>query len=255
MLIQTTTRPTTFAKAAPPAVASSAVGESLEKLEVLGSATISDTAAALGVAASQALGAQTPVLNAAMAGVHGLRAAAFLANARGKKGVQLEQRIGVAVGEGLMAAGNALAVLGHGTLSIPVLVAGAGINLVADYRYRTAHQPAPKPSVPAPAWSTSQKFVNLGDSALTLATLSSQGALAGGAIGAAAHLGMSVACYAGKGGLAAKNTHSEHSKGYAHAMMAAGMIAAAAGSGGWSLIPVLSGSLGVNLQDIRDSKL
>ena len=153
MLIQSTKKPVSKPKPPAASVPSSKVGESLEKLEVLGSATIADTTAALGVAASQACGAQTPVLNAAMAGVHGLRALAFLANARGKTGVQLQQRIGVAAGEGLMAAGNALAMMGHGSLSIPVLVAGAGVNLVADYRYRTAHDSGPPSSVPAPSWA------------------------------------------------------------------------------------------------------
>ena len=80
MLIHSTKRPPSAQKtmpAPPPTSPSSALGEGLEKLEVLGSATIADTTAALGVAASQACGAQTPVLNVAMAGIHGLRAAAF----------------------------------------------------------------------------------------------------------------------------------------------------------------------------------
>jgi len=258
MLIHSTKRPPSTQQAKPtppPAPPSSALGEGLAKLEVLGSATIADTTAALGVAASQACGAQTPVLNVAMAGIHGLRAAAFLANARGKTGHQLQQRMGVAIGEGLMAAGNALAFFGQDALSIPVLVAGAGVNLVADYRYRSAHESDSEKAAPAPTLGKIQKAVDLGDAALTLSTLSPQTSLVGGFLGAGAHLGMSVACYAGKGGLAADNTHSEHSKGYAHAMMAAGMIAAAAGSGGWSLVPILSGSVGLNLQDIRDSKL
>ena len=58
-----------------------------------------------------------------------------------------------------------------------------------------------------------------------------------------------------RGGIAAANTHSQHSKGYAHAMLAAGMFASAAGAGALAAVPLLAGAIGTNLQDLRDSTL
>ena len=230
--------------------------KAFHKLDVLGAATITDTVAALGVAGSQLAGAETPVLNFAMAGVHGLRSLAFLAAAKGKSGVQLQQRLGVAAGEGLMAVGNLAAGFGGGTWSIPLLLTGATVNLIADYRYRTAYEAPPGEQPEAPRFSGSQKIFNLGDAALTTAALNPCTSMVGGGLGALGHLGLAAACYAGKGGIAAKNTHSQHSKGYAHAMMAAGLIASAAQPGnGWFMLPVLAGALGTNLQDLRDSTL
>lgn len=234
----------------------SAAGDAFHKLDGLSAATVTDTVAALGVAGSQLAGAEIPVLNFALAGVHGLRSLAFLAASKGKSGLQLQQRLGVAAGEGLMAAGNMAAGCGGGAWSVPLLLTGAAVNLIADYRYRTAHE-APSGEKPAsPSFSQSQKLFNLGDAALTTAALVPGTSLLGGGLGGVGHLGLAAACYMGKGGIASKNTHSQHSKGYAHAMMAAGLIASAVQPGNpWFLVPVLAGSLGTNLQDLRDSTL
>jgi hypothetical protein len=236
-----------------PAKRSGVAAASLARLDVLGSATIADTVAGLGMAASQAVGAESPVLNLALAGVHGLRGAAFLAGARGKKGRQLEQRLGVALGEGLLAAGNILAGAGQSAWSIPVLLAGAALNLVCDYRYRKAYE-APPGKLTAAHWSPGQKLVNAGDTAIGLLDLGSCGGFLSNACGGLAHLGLAAACYAGVAGVASPNTHSRHSKGYGHAMIAAGMLAGAAGAGPWVLVPMLAGAVGINLQDLRDSQ-
>ena len=226
----------------------------LNRTEALGTATITDTVAALGVAVSAACGVESPILNLSLAGVHGLRGAAFLMGAKGKSGVQLQQRLGVAVGETLMATGNVLAALGQSAWSIPVVLTGAALNLVADYRYRSSHEAGTEPK-PLLTWSAKQTWVNAGDAAIGLSMLSPGPAVIGGGLGALGHLGLAAACYTGKGGIAAANTHSQHSKGYAHAMLAAGMFATAAGAGCLAAVPLLAGAIGTNLQDLRDSTL
>ena len=232
------------------------VAQHLQKLDVLGSCTIGDSFAAVGMAAAHTL-AESPnvFLGCGMAAVHGARGAAFLLAAKGKSGVALQQRLGVAAGEGLMAVGNLMGAFGAGALCIPVMVAGASINLVADYRYRTAWENPEKPAVkPGPLLGTFQKSLNVADVAVA-ASSSSVPAL--GIAAGVGHVGMAAACYMGKGNLAANNTHSQHSKGYGHAMTAVGHLASAFGSGsaGWALVPILAGMSTTNLQDFRDRQL
>lgn len=256
MLIETGSQPLAVKHKAvfSPLAVGQGTARALSKTEALGTATITDTVAALGVAVSQACGVESPILNLSLAGVHGLRGAAFLMGAKGKSGVQLQQRLGVAVGEGLMATGNVLAALGQSTWSIPVVLTGATVNLVADYRYRSNHDAGTEPK-PLPVFSAKQTWVNAGDAAIGLSMLSPGTAMIGSGLGALGHLGLAAACYTGKGGIAAANTHSQHSKGYAHAMLAAGMFASAAGAGALAAVPLLAGAIGTNLQDLRDSTL
>lgn len=79
-----------------------------------------------------------PEMGLGVAALHALRGAAFLASAHHQSGVRLEQRLGIAGGSALLAAGHVLGAMGAGAWCLPVLAAGTAVSTIADYRYRSA---------------------------------------------------------------------------------------------------------------------
>lgn len=238
----------------------------IQRSQVLGSATIGDTAAGLGMTVAYAGTGSSPSLahsgmGLGLAAVHGLRGAAFLwsglkvsaQEASSEAGqVRRQQRFGVALGEGLLAAGNLAGALGAGMWAAPMLLGGVAVNLGADFLYRSHFEGSNSADHGKPlTLSTSQKVLDGMDALAMGSLLLGQGsslALADGL----SHVAVAGACYAGKGNFAKDNTHSRHSKGYGHAMQAVGLAAAAGGAGWMSAVPVLAGGLTTNLQDLRD---
>lgn len=204
----------------------------------------------LGMGAAYTFGASTPVsgMGLAMAAFHGARGAAFGALAlKEKEAFKLKARIGVAASEGLLAAGHALGALGGGAWSIPLLAAGAGLNAVTDYKYRTHF------GVEAPAKGSVSKIRIAGAVADTAVGLSyAAGPSPLGVAAGVGHLGAMVGYYGGSM-FKPEMKHHWHSKGFGHALMAAGHLAGAAGAGAWVLPVLAGGTLITTLQDSRQN--
>lgn len=185
-----------------------------------------------------------------LAAFHAARGAAFGALAlKEKDRAKLQQRIGVAASEGMLAAGHVLGALGHGPLSLPLLAGGALLNGVADYRYRK-HFGVDSPQ--NGRVSAGQKIVTGADAALSLGYATG---LVPGAVGVAAGLGH-LGAMAGYYGMSIKHPemkHHWHSKGFGHALLAAGNLAGAAGAGVWALPALAGGMLITTLQDYRQN--
>ena len=218
-------------------------------LDHVGAVQLGSLISDVGMGAAYTFGPSTPVsgMGLAMAAFHGARGAAFAASAFQSKGMKLQQRIGVATAESMLAGGHVLGALGQGAWSLPLLVGGATLNAVADYRYRTYY------GVDSPT----QGKIN----PLLLATSLADGAVGVGCalqalpagLGYAAglaHLG-AVAGYYGGSVLHPEMKHHWHSKGFGHALLAAGQLAGAAGAGLWALPVLAGGTLITNLQDYR----
>ena len=179
--------------------------------------------------------------------VHLARGGAFAMSALTSEGMKLQHRIGVATAETMLAGGHILGALGAGGWSVPLLTAGAVLNAVADYRYRTHYgvENPPTGSV-APG-----QVANVGmNGALALGYASG---VAGPGVGIAAGVGHAVATAGYYGGSVFKPEmkHHWHSKGFGHALQTAGHFATSAGAGVWGLIPVAGGTLITTLQDYR----
>ncbi len=204
----------------------------------------------LGMGAAYTFGASTPVsgMGLAMAAFHGARGAAFGALAlKEKETFKLQARIGVAASEGLLAAGHALGALGGGAWSIPLLAAGAGLNAVTDYKYRTHF------GVEAPAkGSVSKARIAGGVVDATLGVSYAAGASPLGVVAGVGHLGAMVGYYGGSM-FKPEMKHHWHSKGFGHALLAAGHLAGAAGAGAWVLPVLAGGTLITTLQDSRQN--
>ncbi|MBX3169920.1 MAG: hypothetical protein KF760_21125 [Candidatus Eremiobacteraeota bacterium] len=204
----------------------------------------------LGMGAAYTFGASTPVsgLGLAMAAFHGARGAAFGALAlKEKEAFKLKARIGVAASEGLLAAGHALGALGGGAWSIPLLAAGAGLNAFTDYKYRThfgVEAPAKGPVSPARIAGA------MVDGALGVSYAAGASSL--GLVAGAGHLGAMVGYYGGSL-WKPEMKHHWHSKGFGHALLAAGHLAGAAGAGAWVLPVLAGGTLITTLQDSRQN--
>ena len=204
----------------------------------------------LGMGAAYTFGPSTPVsgMGLAMAAFHGARGLAFGALAfKEKEPFKLQARIGVAASEGLLAAGHALGALGGGAWSIPILAAGAGLNAVTDYKYRTHF------GVEAPAKGSVSKTRIAGslvDGALGLSYAGGASNL--GVVAGIGHLGAMVGYYGGSV-WKPEMKHHWHSKGFGHALLAAGHLAGAAGAGAWVLPVLAGGTLITTLQDVRQN--
>lgn len=204
----------------------------------------------LGMGAAYTFGPSTPVsgMGLAMAAFHGARGAAFGALAlKEKEPFKLQARIGVAASEGLLAAGHALGALGAGAWSIPLLAVGAGLNAVTDYKYRTHF------GVEAPAQgqvSQTRLAGGLVDGALGLSYAAGASPL--GLVAGVGHLGAMVGYYGGSV-WKPEMKHHWHSKGFGHALLAAGHLAGAAGAGAWVLPVLAGGTLITTLQDARQN--
>lgn len=204
----------------------------------------------LGIGAAYTFGPSTPVsgMGLAMAAFHGARGLAFGALAfKEKEPFKLQARIGVAASEGMLAAGHALGALGGGAWSIPLLAAGAGLNAVTDYKYRTHF------GVEAPAKGSVSKTRIAGglvDGALGVSYATGASPL--GLVAGVGHLGAMVGYYGGSV-WKPEMKHHWHSKGFGHALLAAGHLAGAAGAGAWVLPVLAGGTLITTLQDSRQN--
>jgi len=196
-------------------------------------------------------GQSTPIqgMGLAMAAFHGARGAAFAASALKSDGMKLQHRIGVATAEGLLAAGHVLGSLGQGCWSLPLLLGGAGLNALTDYRYRTHYQ------VESPAeghLAPTRIACSLADTAAALAYGVEAVPPGLGLAAGVAHLG-AVAGYYGGSFMRPEMKHHWHSKGFGHALLAAGHLAGAAGAGAWVAPVLLGGTLITSLQDYRQN--
>ena len=203
----------------------------------------------LGMGAAYTFGQSTPVtgLGLAMAAFHGARGAAFAALALKEKDKEkLHARIGVATSESLLAAGHALGALGGGAWSIPLLAAGAGMNAYSDYKYRT-HFNVDAPTGPVNKLRLAGAAI---DGALGLSYTSGASPL--GVVAGVSHLGAMVGYYGGSM-FKPEMKHHWHSKGFGHALLAAGHLAGAAGAGPWVLPVLAGGTLITTLQDARQN--
>ena len=203
----------------------------------------------LGMGAAYTFGQSTPVtgLGLAMAAFHGARGAAFAALAlKEKDRAKLQARLGVAGSEGLLAAGHALGALGAGAWSIPLLADGAGMNAYSDYKYRTHF------GVSAPVGEVSKpRLIGAAvDGALGLSYTTGTSPL--GLLAGVSHLGAMVGYYGGSM-FKPEMKHDWHSKGFGHALLAAGHLAGAAGAGPWVLPVLAGGTLITTLQDARQN--
>ena len=219
-------------------------------IDHVGAVQLGSIIADLGMGAAYTWGPSTPVsgMGLAMAAFHGARGAAFGALALKEKApFKLHARIGVAASEGLLAAGHALGALGGGAWSIPLLAAGAGLNAVTDYKYRTHFGvEAPAKGKVSPARIAGAAV----DGALGLSYAAGASPL--GLVAGVGHLGAMVGYYGGST-FKPEMKHHWHSKGFGHALMAAGHLAGAAGAGVWVLPVLAGGTLITTLQDSRQN--
>lgn len=203
----------------------------------------------LGMGVAYTFGQSTPVsgLGLAMAAFHGARGAAFGALAlKEKDPSKLQARLGVATSEALLAAGHALGALGAGAWSIPLLATGSGLNALADYKYRTHF------GVNAPTGKVSSLRLAGGAVDGALGLTYAHGATPLGLVAGIGHLGAMVGYY-GSSALKPEMKHHWHSKGFGHALLAAGHLAGAAGAGAWVLPVLAGGTLITTLQDARQN--
>jgi hypothetical protein len=181
-----------------------------------------------------------------LAVAHAARGAAFAASALNSSGMKLQHRLGVVASEGLLAAGHAAGALGHGLASLPLLLGGSTLNAVMDYRYRNHFGVTTPENGQVAGWRKGVAAVDL-----TLGAGYALGVPAtAGFVAGAAHLGATLGYY---GGSLAKPEmkHHWHSKGFGHALLAAGHLATAAGAGPWALPVLAGGTLITTLQDAR----
>ncbi|MBS2037193.1 hypothetical protein JST97_19555 [bacterium] len=218
-------------------------------IDHIGAVQLGSLVSDLGMGAAYTFGQSTPVsgLGLAMAAFHGARGAAFAALAlKEKDQAKLRARIGVAGSEGLLAAGHALGALGAGAWSIPLLAAGAGMNAFSDYKYRTHY------GVDAPIGEIRKSRLAgaLVDGGLGLSYMDGPSPL--GVVAGVTHLGAMVGYYGGSV-FKPEMKHHWHSKGFGHALLAAGHLAGAAGAGAWVLPVLAGGTLITTLQDARQN--
>ena len=200
----------------------------------------------MGAAYQWGPGAAVSGLGWGLAAAHAARGAAFAASALSSKGMKLQHRLGVVASEGLLAAGHVAGALGHGLASLPLLLSGSTLNAVMDYRYRNHFGVTAPEHGQVAGW---RKGVAAADLALgagyALGVPPAAGFVAG-----AAHLGATVGYYGGSL-LKPEMKHHWHSKGFGHALLAAGHLATAAGAGPWALPVLAGGTLITTLQDAR----
>lgn len=252
-------RPTRGLNGAPEPVPPASVPESPEPgpppksgiVDHIGAVQLGSLISDVGMGAAYTWGRSTPIqgMGLAMAAFHGARGAAFAASALKSDGMKLQHRLGVAASEGLLAAGHVLGSLGQGGWSLPLLLGGAGLNAFTDYRYRTHYQvESPAEGHLAPA----RVACSLADTTAALA-YGLQAVPPGlGLAAGVAHLG-AVAGYYGGSLVRPEMKHHWHSKGFGHALLAAGHLAGAAGAGPWVAPVLLGGTLITSLQDYRQN--